>query len=91
MGIFFLKAAILTLAGVVERPLAHIQERYTGKEGFCRNGGAPMELSWDEFQGQVAVLWNEVWGALRLSEKRSPRPVMARFQRSKIIYLSIFI
>ncbi len=55
MGISFLKAAILTLSGVIERPLARIQGRSTGKEGDSRSGESLMDLpasggpSWDEF------------------------------------------
>ncbi len=49
MGISFLKAAILILSGVVERPLARIQGFCTGKEGYRRSGGSLMGLSWDEF------------------------------------------
>ncbi len=44
VGISFLKAAILTLSGVVERPLARIQGRCTGKEGYRCSGGSLMAL-----------------------------------------------
>jgi hypothetical protein len=43
-----MKAAILTLAGVIERPLARIQGRCAGKEGYRRNGVSLDGLSWDE-------------------------------------------
>ena len=62
-GISFLKDAILTLSGVVERPWFVFRDAVralwnrvffgkfnrAGKEGYSRNGGSIMGLSWNEF------------------------------------------
>ena len=79
----FQKAAKQILPSPVERPQTRNSGHGKGREDLSCEGDSPLGVSWDEFQGHAAVLWNGV--GLCGFLKQAPMASKPVFQSAKFI------